>query len=146
MIREATLADLDALVAMGEYFHASTPYSLELKNNPAQYRAVGAGLIEAPAGVLLVREVDGGPVGMLGGAIYDHPLSGERTAGELFWWSTPDHRGVTGIRLLRAFEEWAKARGAVYLQMVQPVWADRVGELYAALGYQKIEVAWTRHL
>lgn len=146
MIRAATHADLDALVAMGEHFHASTPYSLELKNNPDQYRAVGAGLIEAPLGVLLVRDVEGVPVGMLGGALFNHPLSGELTAGELFWWATPDHRGVTGVWLLKGFEEWARDHGAVHLQMVQPVWADRVGELYEALGYKKVEVAWTRHL
>lgn len=146
MIREATDADLDALVQMGGEFHDSTPYALELADNPAQYRAIGAGLIASPSGVLLLCERDGQSVGMLGGAIFDHPLSGERTAGEMFWYAVPAHRGATGVRLLRAFEAWARARGAVYLQMVQPAWADRVGELYASMGYQKIEVAWTRHL
>lgn len=147
MIREATLEDLDALVIMGQEFHDSTPYEWELAHNPAQYLDIGALLISNPSGVLLVRDLGGGElVGMLGGSIFDHPLSGERTAGELFWYSPPKYRGVTGVRLLKAFEAWARERGAAYIQMVQPVWANRVGELYAALGYQKLEVAWTRHL
>ncbi len=146
MIREATHGDLDALVGMGQEFRNSTPYSLEIISNPGQYRAIGTLLIESPGGVLLVREVDGVPVGMLGGSVFIHPLSGEKTAGELFWYSLPAHRGVTGVRLLKAFETWAREHGAAYIQMVQPVWADQVGALYAALGYQKLEVAWTRHL
>lgn len=146
MIREATHADLDALVQMGEEFHDSTPYALELADNPGQYRAIGTWLINNPDGVLLMREVDGEAVGMLGGALFDHPLSGERTAGEMFWYASPGQRGVTGVRLLKGFEGWAREHGASYLQMVQPAWADRVGEMYAAMGYQRIEVAWTRHL
>lgn len=145
-IREATHADLDALVALGEDFHDSTEYASELANNPAQYRVIGTRLIEQPDGVLLVYEEGGASVGMLGAVVFNHPLSGERTVAEMFWYATRKHRGTAGIRLLRALERWARARGAGYIQMVQPVWADRVGELYGAMGYHKLEVAWTRRL
>lgn len=146
MIREATHADLDALVTMGERFHDSTPYADELARNAVQYRTFGGGLINSPDGVLLLREGAGAPIGMLGGAVFDHPLSGERTAGEMFWYAPMEHRGTTGVQLLRAFEKWARARGATLLQMVQPAWADRVGDLYAVLGYKKLEIAWTKRL
>lgn len=146
MIREATADDLDALVKMGERFHDSTPYADELSRNSVQYRIFGAGLINSPDGVLLLRELKGVPVGMLGGAVFDHPLSGERTAGEMFWYAPPEHRGTTGLRLLLSFERWARSHGAKMIQMVQPAWADRVGELYGVLGYKKLEIAWTRHL
>jgi GNAT superfamily N-acetyltransferase len=145
-IREATEADLDALVAMGENFHGSTPYASELVHNPTQFRAIGERLIVDPCGVLLVRDVDGERVGMLGAMVFDHPLDGARTAGELFWFSPHEHRGVTGVRLLKAFEAWAKEQGAVRVQMIQPIWADRVGALYDALGYQTLEIAWTKRL
>lgn len=145
-IRDATTADLDALVAMGEDFHGSTPYALAFPSNPAQFRAIGERLIADPNGTLLVREVDGVPVGMLGAMVFPHALTGERTAGELFFWSTPEHRGVTGVRLMKAMEAWASAQGAAWIQMTQPAWADRVGDLYHALGYQRLEIAWTKRL
>lgn len=145
-IREATHADLDVLVALGEEFHDSTEYANELAGNPAQYRVIGTRLIEQPDGVLLVYEQGGRPVGMLGAVLFNHPLSGERTVAEMFWYATPKHRGDAGIRLLRALERWARTHGAGYIQMVQPIWADRIGELYGVLGYRKLEVAWTRHL
>lgn len=145
-IREATIDDLPALVAMGEEFHGSTPYVSELESNPHHYRAIGERLIADPNGTLLLREVDGQPVGMLGAMAFHHPLDGQWTVGELFWFSPQEHRGVTGVRLLKALEAWARDIGAVRLQMVQPAWADRVGALYEALGYQMLEVAWTKRL
>lgn len=145
-IREATESDIAALVEMGEDFHSSTPYGFVLSNNPTQYRVICERFMADPAAVLLVADVDGQAVGMLGALIFNHPLSGERTVGELFWWSDPKHRGSTGVRLLKAAEAWAVEQGASQIAMIQPAWADRVGELYDALGYQRIEVAWHKRL
>lgn len=146
MIREATLTDLDAMVRMGTEFHDSTPYAMDSERNPAQYRALGELLITDPTGVIFVRESDYRIVGMLGAMLFDHPVTGERTAGELFWWAAPNSRGVTGVRLLKALEAWAREKGAERIQMTQPVWAERVGAIYSALGYEKQEIAWTRRV
>ena len=42
---------------------------------------------------------DGAIVGMLGFIIHDHFISGEKVAGEVFWWMEPEHRG-DGLKLL----------------------------------------------
>ena len=146
MVRPATVEDLDVLVRMGQDFHGSTPYADELSSNPERFGAIGRRLIEDPAGVLFLRERAGCPVGMLGAMVFDHPLSGERTVGELFWWIDPKHRGDAGVRLLRTLEAWARDQGATRLQMIQPVWAEHVGRIYQTLGYKPIEVAWTKRL
>lgn len=145
-LREATVDDLDACVQLGRDFRNSTGYQAALADSPERYRAIGDYLIHNPDGILLVREVDGHPVGMLGAMVVDHVLSGERVAAELFWFVDPTHRGSHGVRLFKAFEQWARDHGATRIQMVQPVWAEMVGELYKTLGYERLEIAWVKQL
>lgn len=146
LIREATEADLDALVQLGKDFNESTPYSGELVVNAEKHRAIGAHLITSRTGALLMAEVSGRAAGMIGVAVFPHVLSDELTMAELFFFVDPKHRGSVGVRLLKAAEKWAVEKGAVMLQMTQPIWAERVGGLYEALGYHQLEIAWTKRV
>lgn len=57
-------------------------------------------------------------------------------AQEVGWWATDG----TGIRLLRAFEKWADAQGAVLKQVsTAPEGLD-----LSRLGYRKAELAWVK--
>lgn len=143
MIRRATDADVPRLVEMGRAFLAGTRYAGAIRENPAQMAETAAGLIASEAGELLVAERGGQVVGMIGLLLYTHPLSGDRVASELFWWVDPDHRGQ-GIALLRAGERWARACGAVALQMIAP--SDDVERLYERLGFVRIEAQYQRGL
>jgi GNAT superfamily N-acetyltransferase len=141
MKRLATLADVDAVAAMGERFRATTGYRDTLAANPAQLAALATRLIDAPDGDVIVADVDGALVGMLALLVYAHHMSGERIAGELAWWVDPAHRGI-GVRLLRAAEAWAQARGAVALQLIAPTPA--VERLVERLGYTPVERTYQR--
>jgi Acetyltransferase (GNAT) family len=141
MIREAALADLADLVAMGQTFLRASPYASVLPENPTQIAALFTTLIEQDHGVMLVADHDGVLTGMIGIVVLPHHFSAEPMAMEACWWSTTPGDGV---RLLKASERWARARGAVAMQMVAPT--ERVGALYARLGYGLIEYAYVRRL
>jgi GNAT superfamily N-acetyltransferase len=59
------------------------------------------------------------------------------------WWVEPGHRGI-GVRLYYALERWARARGAVALQMIAPT--EAVAAIYRRLGYGAIETIYQKRL
>lgn len=144
-LRPATLEDLPRLVAMGQHFLQATPYRSLIADNPAQMTALATMLITDANGLLLVADGGGALVGMIGLLVFSHHLSGERIAGEVFWWVEPQQRGTVGIRLLRAAEQWAKDQRVVTVQMVGPT-TGRAGLIYERLGYAPIEVAYQRRI
>ncbi len=60
----------------------------------------------------------------------------------MWWFVLPEHRGGTAaLRLIRAFQNWAKACGCKRCQMVhltglQP---ERLKHIYESLGYTLVE-------
>lgn len=144
MIRRALTSDVPELVAMGCRFRAQTEYASLVSENPAQMAITATGLIEGGNGVIWVAEDKGGALtGMMGLVLFKHPMSGELTAGELFWWS--ELPGV-GLRLFERGKLWAAGHGATKLQMTQPEAEPRLADVYGRLGFQRVEVAWQMSL
>lgn len=141
MIREATADDIPRLVDMGRRFLTETVYAGRVLVNPAAMARTLRLLLESDAGALFVSEQDGTVTGMIGLLVFEHPITGERAAQELFWWVEPEHRGY-GIRLLKRGEQWAAAVGAQHLHMIAPTAA--VGQLYERLGYGYLEAAYQK--
>jgi len=137
------MADLDAIVAMGQRFRQSTGYQALIPENLPQMRHLAAALIDRPGGVVLVADRAGTLCGLLGLLVYPHYLSGEMVGGELFWWVNPEARGI-GLRLLRHAEMFARAHGAAAIQMIAPT--PEVEALYTRLGYQPVERLYQRRL
>jgi len=145
-IRAAAQQDIPRLVEMGCRL-LSDSYPAHLTPNADALDALALRLMTGGEDTtLLVAETDGQAVGMLGLMAYAHPMSGERIAAEACWYVDPEARGTAGLRLLRAGEQWARERGATALQMIQPFAADRIGDLYARLGYAPVEVTWQKSL
>lgn len=144
MIRQADLADVPALVKLGCRFIAETSYVQHIATNPEQQARLLEELVLGERSTVLVAERDGAVVGMIGFIVYGHFVSGEVVAGEVFWWVNPDQRGSLGVRLLKAAEQWARDMGASKVQMIAPT--ERVGQIYAALGYQAVETTYQRSL
>lgn len=140
-IRPATLAEVPALVAMGQAFRA-THYADTLPDAPDAFAALATTLITSEDGLLLVAGSAAELIGMIGMVLFAHHLSGARTAAEVFWWVDPAARGTIGLRLLAQAEAWAIARGAAQLQMVAP--SPAVGRLYERRGYRLVELAYVR--
>lgn len=143
MVRNATPADVDRIVEMGQRFIAEGGYAGHIVGDPAKMRELVTGLIENERGLLLVVEADGDACGMAGALIFEHPMSGEQVASEMFWWVDPERRGA-GVRLFRAVERWAAAHGATRMMMIAP--NDRVAEFYEKVGYDRVETTYMRKL
>lgn len=140
VLRVAVLADVPALVALGVRFLADSPYGAMIATNPDQIAALMTGLITEADGVVFVTATDGALDGMIGLAVHPDLLSGEKISSEFFWWS----HGRSGLRLLRAGEQWALDHGAVRIHMIAPT--DQVAKIYAARGYDRAETIWQRRL
>ena len=134
-IRPATLADVPVLVAMGRHQVAAL-YGDRIAENVAQLTALTERLVTGADSVMFIVERDGRAIGMIGMVLFDHHISGARTAGEVAWWLEPDARGG-GLQLLKRAERWAAERGAAMLQMMAP--NARVGQLYERRGYSFLE-------
>ena len=143
VIRPATLADVPALVVMGQQFAQTELYRDILRENPEQMAILATNLIEDEGGTVLVLERDSVLMGMIGLVCTPHFLSGDMYAGEVFWWVTPGQRG-DGVRLLRAAESWAVEHGAKTLQMIAPT--ERVGQFYARMGFTRTEISYQKEL
>jgi hypothetical protein len=141
MIRTSTESDLDRLVEMGCRFHRESPYRDKLAVNPEKMRSTAKFISDA--GTLLISESEGKILGMLGFVLFSHFLSGEMTAGEVFWWVEPEHRGE-GIKLLRCAEKMARVSGAKTMQMIAP--SERVENLYKRLNYGYVESTYQKTL
>jgi GNAT superfamily N-acetyltransferase len=143
VIRDAGLADVDALVDLGASFLAQTSYGALLPTSRVAIAAIMTRLIESPDGVLFVAVDRAGTLtGMLGALCFTHPLSGERVASEFYWWVEPAARGGRdSLRLLRLTITWARAQGAVRLHMIAPE-GSGVGRLYRRLGFVPVETAY----
>jgi RimJ/RimL family protein N-acetyltransferase len=138
-IREATLIDVPALVAMGQRFRAESSYASLVAENPAQMAETATKLIEGQGVVFVAEDRGGAIVGMIGFYLFVHPMSGQLTAGETFWWSDVP---AVGMGLFRRGKAWALAQGAETLLMTQPAAVPRLGLLYKKLGFTPVETAW----
>ena len=144
-IRRAVLSDFDALVAMGQRFLAGTKYARLITLTPDNFTELSRTLLvtDNDQGGILVAEKDDVLVGMIAVVLSPRAFTTETMGCELFWWVDTEHRGC-GVRLLRAAELWASERGATIMQMGAP--DDRVGRVYAALGYEMTEMVYQREL
>lgn len=142
MIREATENDVTEIVVLGEALRAEQ-YDGVVTSNLDKMREITTQLIEADHGLVLVDDRGGTLVGIIGAFVYDHPISGDRTAVEVFWYVAPAFRGA-GVRLLKRLEAWARAAGAVVLQMIAPT--AEVGRMYERMGFTALETTFQKGL
>lgn len=143
--RSAGPADVPVLVAMLREFVTSTRYRKFVGDSPAALEAFLSPLIENASAAVFVAEREDTVIGMLGVLGYVHPMSGERCAGELFWWINPSDRGAGGW-LLRRAEAWARTYGAVSIQMIAPSDQPHVAEMYQHVGYEEVERSFQKRL
>lgn len=133
MIREATEADIPRLLGFARRFHeaAQQPFGFD----EAATDAFIAGLIEQPHSVVLI-----GDAGMIGGALvpaYCQPAW--VMAVELAWWAERD-----GLRLLRAFEEWATDNAASEVRMTSLAALPRADAILRRKGYGAAEISYRK--
>lgn len=145
-MRHATHDDIAALIELGRPFLSAHPMLKGVAVSDEQLQGAMTNIIDQ--GVVIVAEsVDGSLVGMLAGMICPVWCAPEtRVATELAWWMKPGNRhGMTAVRMVRDFEEWANQRGATHFVMSSiPSFGPRSSQLIERLGYQLVETSFAK--
>lgn len=145
-IRNATKADIPAIVSMGERFYATTHYAGFAPYNPDSVALLAEMLIDT--GIMLIAD-EGGPVGMAGLCVAPFMFNGDiKAAYEVVWWVNPEHRGgMAAVGLLKAIPPAAEALGCKAVQMMHMANSPpQAAKLYERMGYTHTETSWTRTL
>ena len=130
---------------MGRHFHESSIYADRVRFNSDALANSLRQFIASDIAVVMVTEQNGNVVGVIGGVVGPHYLTGGKSASELFWWVEPEHRGV-GLPLLRAYEDEAQERGAQYSGMICPFGSSNVEKIYSKSGYVPLETIFFKEM
>lgn len=104
-------------------------------------------ILDGGTGVILASFKENTITGAIGAVLTQHLFSSKMMAVECFWYVLPEHRG-DGIRLLKAFEEWAVKAGAELLAMIHllSLQPEKLGSLYRRMGYHPVEVNYLKEI
>jgi GNAT superfamily N-acetyltransferase len=140
MVRNAVLEDVPAMVALGARMHGESIYA------PFDYcvdktTKLFETLIACPSvGIALVYEVKGIVVGGFIGTVSEHYFGCDLQASDLALFIEPEQRkGSAAVRLLKAYIEEAKLRGAAQIMLGNStgVEFERVSALFESVGFVK---------
>lgn len=145
MIRPADITDLPRLEPLARQFYAASRFLGEF--HMEQFIHLWGVLLLEDRGVVFLL-LDGEEiVGALGGVVYPDTYSAVKVATEFFWFVGEGHRGA-GLKLYRAFEEWATAQGCRQIRMVHLAdsMPDQLARVYSHLGFEAAEVHYVKCL
>lgn len=135
-LRMAVLSDLPQLLGLAHVMHAESRYAA-WPLSEVRVADLIASLIQSPDGVVLVADDGGQIVGGMVGMVSEHWFTETRHASEFALFIEPARRGGSlALRILRRFEDEARARGAAVLHMgiTTGVAAERTARLYEHMG------------
>ena len=139
MIRIATPADLSAIVDMGHQMHLESRFKA-LPYSHDKVRNIFAQLIDGK-GFAMVAEKDGELIGVMGAVVMELWFSTVKVAQDFGLYIRPENRGgMDAVRLLKAYEAWAKAQCAMAAEMGinTGVKVEETGRLLGLLGYTQV--------
>lgn len=144
-LREATVEDFPRMETCAREFFAASRFLNGFASDV--FENTWTGLLAGDAGVIFLLEDEHAIHGALGGVAYPDPHTGELIATEFFWFVSEGHRGQ-GLRLLKAFEEWARAKGCVQIRMayLMDLMPSKLEMVYKRLGYVPAEVLYVKEL
>jgi GNAT superfamily N-acetyltransferase len=144
-LRNATIEDLPQLSECAREFYAS---SRVLKTfDIDRFCETWTRFLYSEMGVIFLLVEGEEILGTIGGVAYMEPYSQEMIAQEFWWYVLKESRGA-GVRLYRAFEEWATERGCSRLRMGHLVdsMPEKVAHFYERIGLQREEVVYSKSL
>ncbi|MFY1029147.1 GNAT family N-acetyltransferase [Pseudomonas asiatica] len=139
MIRAATHDDIPRLVELGQLLHDTSSYAGS-GIKPEKIADLLGQLIDG-LGVVFAAEVDGEVVGGFAGAITEQWFSDDLIAFDYSLFIEPSKRqGLTALKLVLAFQNWAKAKGAKEIRMgiTTGMNVEGTSRLYRHLGFEYV--------
>ena len=147
--REATLADVPALIALGEHFFDESDFGTFTSYDPKAFEATLASLIVNPSGRIFLFAPDDAIRGFIAFSL-DKAYTTDLVALLFLFYVAPDYRGTPAGRLLLALavdaaaEEGAKAFWAGAMAGIPGV-SGSLANLYRKMGFQDMDF-WGRKL
>lgn len=92
-----------------------------------------------PRLLCLVHDVQGTAQGILMAHAFEHDFGPVWIAQERVWWIDPAHRGSAALKMLAAYEDWARAGGYRFVGMAGMGSDPAVGVIYERCGYRPAE-------
>ncbi len=139
MIRRMVEDDIEVLTAIGGQMHSESAYG-HTEYSADKCKALGENIIASPRLVGLVSEVNEEINGFFIGVVSEHYFSDTLMASDLLLYVVPEYRnGMSGVRLIKSYIEWAKESGVepCNIQLAQTAGIDPavVDRLYKKLGF-----------
>jgi GNAT superfamily N-acetyltransferase len=153
MIRPAVASDKTRAITLLE--HSRTGAEFDLKDgitgfsfafDPAYAERLFLTHLEWPRALCLVHEVEGTAQGLLMAVAAEHPYCEVWLARETLWWIEPLYRGLAAVKMLDAYEEWARGQGCEFVGMAGMGSDPEVAKLYRRRGYNVAEVHFLKAL
>lgn len=141
-IRNATHDDLFDLLVLARGFSKEAPAMHKWDKDKTE--AMLKTCLDNDATTILVMDQEGEVVGGLVGVVQPLFMSQTVVASELAWFVDPAHRGKGAIKLVKAFEVWAKQMGADYTTMADIRGIADLSKLYERMGYELTEAAYSK--
>ena len=139
VIRKADTDDIPSLIRLGREMHEEAPTFNMLDFDDQKVIALFNSPPMVESGACFIAEDQGEAIGMFCGVVVPHYFGNMLMANDLCLFVTKSRRGGTAAyRLIKTFESWAIAKGAVSLRFgistnVEP---ERTLKLYEKLGYK----------
>jgi GNAT superfamily N-acetyltransferase len=144
-IRTATEDDVFDILILAKEFSREAPKSHKWNKDKTEQFLLSSFL--NPNMEIFVIDVDGEIEGALVGLLSELYMSHTVQATELAWFVSKDYRGKpASIRLMKAFEKWAKESGANQVGMGDIEGISSLENLYNRLGYERAETIYLKEL
>ena len=137
IIRPATLEDAPALIEVLAAMHCESAYAFLPFDRGKVADEIRACVTNPESQCGFVAQCDARIIGVLGGYLGEYFFCRERVASDMVFYVEPSFRGtLVPFRLVRAFREWARARGAaeLCLGISTDVHPERTGKFYELMG------------
>lgn len=144
-IREATEDDIFDILVLAKEFSKEAP-STHTWNKEKTEAFLNSALL-APNMNIFVIDHDGEIEGAIVGLVAEMYMSHRVQATELAWFVSQEYRGkASSIKLLKKYEEWAKAMGANQVGMGDIAAIADLEKLYNRLGYKIAESVYLKEI
>ena len=146
-VRAATVRDLTALIDLGEMLHGSSAYS-RFTFDRHKVADLLTSVIKG-SGVVFVSEREGQIVGGIAGGVTEFWFGHDVHGFDYSFFVHPDHRhGITAFRLLLAFQEWCRARGAseIRIGITTGIAIEQTTKFYEWCGFVRNGALFTKEL
>lgn len=142
-VRFATPADRDRVIVLLRESHAAAGFTFPFEAPYADF--LFQTHMSHSSTCVLVLDRPEGVAGVLMAATFDHPFGAGRMAKETVWFIAPSARGRDGLRMLDAYEAWAKEQGCRSVGMASLTTND-VSRIYERRGYVPVETHFLKPL